>query len=100
MNIPLLGSLAYLVALVGADVLLLFGLHGGMAGAGYGASLAQWAGAATQLVLLHRKGVSARRCWAAGPWGGACREEGSGAGSWAGLAPLWMGPACARLLRC
>lgn len=67
MNIPLLGSLAYLLALVAADVALLFGAHAGMAGAGHGASLAQWAGAATQLVLLHRKGIFDPRDMAALP---------------------------------
>lgn len=62
MNIPLLGSLAYLLALVGADALLLFGpasLGGGMgiAGAGLGASIAQWVGAATVCGLLARRGI-------------------------------------------
>ena len=42
MNIPLLGSLAYLIALVAADALLLFGPPGlGIEGAGLGASIAQ-----------------------------------------------------------
>ncbi|KAL4452363.1 hypothetical protein ABPG75_008025 [Micractinium tetrahymenae] len=58
MNVQLLGSLAYLVALVAADSFLLFGPPAmGIEGAGYGASFAQWAGAATVCWLLARKQI-------------------------------------------
>jgi Na+-driven multidrug efflux pump len=64
MNVQLLGSLAYLAALVAADALLLFGPPAlGMEGAGLGAAAAQWAGAITVCALLHRKQVG-RRAWA------------------------------------
>eukprot|EP00887_Chlorella_sp_A99_P002100 scaffold21.g2100.t1 len=53
MTTPLLGSLAYLVGLWGADYALLPVL--GMEGAGYGAALAQWIGAATVVLLLARR---------------------------------------------
>ncbi|PRW57123.1 MATE family efflux transporter [Chlorella sorokiniana] len=58
LNIPLLGSLAYLIGLVAFDVLLLFGPPAmGMEGAGYAASAAQWVGAATVVALLARKQI-------------------------------------------
>ena len=58
MNIPLLGSLAYLGALVGTDLLLLWGSPAmGIEGAGYAAAVAQWVGAATVCALLARKQV-------------------------------------------
>lgn len=58
LNIPLLGSLAYLVGLVAFDLLLLFGPPAmGMEGAGYAASAAQWVGAATVVALLAQKQV-------------------------------------------
>jgi hypothetical protein len=58
MNVQLLGSLAYLVALTGADLFLLFGPPAaGMEGAGYGAAAAQWAGAIVVCLLLNRKQV-------------------------------------------
>lgn len=52
MNTPLLGSLVYLVALVGCDLALIFGLGLGMEGAGYAAALSQWCAAAAMLGLL------------------------------------------------
>ncbi len=58
MNVQLLGSLAYLAALVLADSFLLFGPPAmGIEGAGFGASIAQWVGAATVCGLLSRKQV-------------------------------------------
>lgn len=66
MNVQLLGSLAYLVALVLVDWFLLFGPPAmGIEGAGYGASLAQWVGAATVCWLLARKQVRAAAAAAA-----------------------------------
>lgn len=54
MTTPLLGSLAYLVALVVLDLGLIFGLSMGMEGAGYAAALSQWTGAVVMLWLLAR----------------------------------------------
>ena len=63
MHISLLGSLAYLVALVAGDLFFLFGpLSLGIEGAGYAASIAQWVGAATVCGLLYRKQVGAGWC--------------------------------------
>ncbi|KAL4450047.1 hypothetical protein ABPG77_010716 [Micractinium sp. CCAP 211/92] len=58
MNVQLLGSLAYLAALVLADSFLLFGPPAmGIEGAGFGASIAQWVGAVTVCGLLARKQI-------------------------------------------
>ncbi|PSC72302.1 MATE family efflux transporter [Micractinium conductrix] len=68
MRIPLLGSLSYLVALVAADSFLLYGPPAlGIEGAGLGASIAQWVGAATVCGLLARKQVFDLRDMAALP---------------------------------
>lgn len=68
MQIPLIGSLAYLVALVATDAFLLFGPPSlGIEGAGLGASVAQWAGAAAVCALLARRQVFDLRDMAALP---------------------------------
>lgn len=77
MNIPLLGSLAYLLALVAGDLLFLFGLHWGMEGAGLAAAAAQWVGAATVCALLARKQVGGRSVDAAGVAGVSLGRSGA-----------------------
>lgn len=68
MNVQLLGSLAYLAALLLADSFLLFGPPAlGIEGAGLGASIAQWVGAATVCGLLARKQIFDWRDMAALP---------------------------------
>lgn len=57
MHTPLMGSLAYLVALVGFDLFLIFGRGMGMAGAGYAAAISQWLAAAVMLGLMVRHQV-------------------------------------------
>ena len=68
MNVQLMGSLAYLAALVAGDLFFLFGPPAmGIEGAGYAASLAQWAGAATVCALLYQKQARALlRGWRGG----------------------------------
>ena len=77
MRIPLLGSLSYLVALVAADSFLLYGPPAlGIEGAGLGASIAQWVGAATVCGLLARKQVCGWvAAWECGAGLGGRRRE-------------------------
>lgn len=100
LNIPLLGSLAYLIGLVAFDVLLLFGPPAmGMEGAGYAASAAQWVGAATVVALLARKQVRGGWCGTVG-WT-SCRPTPAvltpvHQPAWLRLQPTsWLAPSCA-----
>ena len=57
MTAPFLGSVAYGVSLALFDTLFVLGLHTGVQGAGYSASISQWVGAFTVMYMLYRNGT-------------------------------------------